>query len=234
MTSIQEDFNLDDQKKKKLFEYWKNLKPIRLLPQQVFDKTKQEVRKAIAKSLLLGIEDAYPGTGVQRKRHVLNAKEIHKAVNEKIGYEVQKANLYFHINELEKLGIIQVVDAISIDGSKRYTSFYGRTAKIYLLDVPKEKKEYNLLYTPEFLTFLKDINPDLDETKFDQAISLIDNINNFDQEPFISWFEKYDKQISTMDLDLTELYGLISFINRFDAKVFEGFVQLSRLLNFDQ
>jgi hypothetical protein len=224
---------LSKQKKKNLFDYWDHLKPIRLLPQQTFDKTKQEVRKAIAKALLLGIEDIYPGTDEKRKRHVLNAEEIRREVNKNLVDTVQKANLYFHLNELEKLEIVQVVEAISIDGSKRYTSFYGRTAKIYLLDTPKDKKEYKILDTPEFLSFLKEINPNLTEDKYNQVYELLDNINNFDHKPFISWFEKYNSQISSLDLDLTELHGLISFIKRFDANVFKGFAELAKLLDFD-
>lgn len=218
-------------KQQKLFEYWDNLKQIIMLDEDTFGKTKQEVRKAINYAMLTGIKDTEPATGIQRKRHVLNAREIKEIAEEKLEKTIEKANLYFHLNEMEKIGIITVVDAMPITReSKRHTSYYGRTAKVFLLEVDKEREELPILHREEFHQFLRILNPKLEKEEYQETIDKLAAINRYRHDLFKIWLEDNEHQLNQVDLDFKELYSLIDLVSRYDEKVFSGIKELKNLL----
>ena len=104
------------------FNYWKEVKVIKLLNENIFKKLNQDIRKKILRALHDGIEDIQPIDGSTKKRRVLNAKEIRTIVETKLEQPVERANLYFHLNELEKVKAIKIVDALPEKGKKRFTA----------------------------------------------------------------------------------------------------------------
>lgn len=211
-----------------LYYYWDQLEQIKLLSSDDFKKAKQEIRKYINIVLRVGVEEDFNGAKVIRR--VMNAKEIKKQILLQFDKTVEKANLYFHINEMEKLGIIQVVDAIPEPGKKRFTSYYGRTAKIFLLDVDEVKHEHDIIFSESFSKLIMSLNPKLPINLLDDTLQKMERLKVLQNAKIVEWLQENDDTLNTLDIDLTKLFNLLSYIQRYDSNVFDGISELKKYL----
>ncbi|MFX1255352.1 MAG: hypothetical protein ACFFCZ_27365 [Promethearchaeota archaeon] len=235
MITNQKDLTEQNNKIKRFFKYWESLDKIKILPVDEFDKLNQEVRGAICDVLATGTDDVYPGTNEILKRHVLSANEIKDLVEKKLEREIKKNNLYFHLQELMKLNVIRIVDALKTKGGrgKKYSAYYGRTAKMFLIGGPKEKKELNLLFEKEFLNLLKRLNPEISINELKQVINDIGTIRQNDFTYFVSWLKTHESILDDLNIDFRDLFSLVNLLKIHDSKIFQGIINLSKLLRFD-
>ncbi|MFX0094890.1 MAG: hypothetical protein ACFFBD_24350, partial [Candidatus Hodarchaeota archaeon] len=208
---------------------------IKILPTDEFSKLQQEVRGAICDVLATGIDDVYPGTNKIMKRHVLSANEIKDLVEKNLEREIKKNNLYFHLQELEKLDVIRIVDAIKSKGGrgKKYSAYYGRTAKMFLIGGPKEKKELNIIFEEEFADLIKRLNPEVPINELKEVIDDIGTIRQNDFSYFISWLKIHESILDDTNIDFRDLFGLVNLLKIHDPKIFQGIIKLAKLLGFD-
>ncbi|MHA2253782.1 MAG: helix-turn-helix domain-containing protein, partial [Candidatus Kariarchaeaceae archaeon] len=183
---------------KKFFDFWQDLENFIELDEETSKATLQEIRGSILSILAIGIDDVYPGTKKTKKRHALTAKELNKLVNERVGEQVKKSNLYFHLQKLEEAGLVKEIDKIPT--GKRYIHYYGRTAKAYLPVHSKEKKMYGEFYAklPELI---QKIQPHVSEEEIIEVVDSIEEINHkkYPSAPLGQWLEAYQKHIIDLD-----------------------------------
>jgi len=115
-----------------LYDFWDSLPGVKVLnvPSKVF--TSHPVRSAILRVLREGLLEDDEATPPSKKaRHALNTKEIRRLLRETEDIEMSQTNLYFHINLMERAGLIQVVSRI-LEGRHK-VAYYGRVARTCLL-----------------------------------------------------------------------------------------------------
>ncbi len=198
----------------------------------MYDKTfSQSIRGAIVFVLKNGIMDEFPGTSEPRRRRVLSASEIKKEIEKQLDEPVKKANLYFHLEKLEKCGFVKEVDRIA--SGKRNTTYYGRTAKMFTPKY-KGKIQFNLHKSDQFLEILQRLNPEVSLTQLHETVNSIDGFNQYDMEAFIAWLEKEEQHLRGLDIDFVELSNGFSLLRRYSPKVIAGLAKLAKLLNLEQ
>ena len=219
------------------YEYWKSVPRIKELNYENFNKLKQEIRNAIFNLLKEGIVEKHPVTKKEVRRHLLNAKEIkyyislnkgNSTKNEKDEDKITFQNLYFHLNTLEKAGIIKIVDEIKI--KKKLISYYGRTAKNYLLDDIKDKEELKLLDKKELVDFLLKINPNVPEQEIISVLTKIKDIKFLNRDFIISWLNEFGSEMDNFNLEFKELFTLINFLKIDDPEISKAIDELGKLL----
>ncbi|MHA2250575.1 MAG: hypothetical protein ACXAD7_09435 [Candidatus Kariarchaeaceae archaeon] len=219
-----------------LFNYWNTIDKVKVLSVEEFDKLNQEIRGAICYVLATGMNDEYPQSGELLKRYALNAKEIKLLVEDELGFEIQKSNLYFHLQKLEESGLIKVVDVIKIvdkqSKRKKPYSFYGRTAKMFLLGGPREKKELALLKHDGFIDLILKLNPEINADTVKNILTQVATISENDFSYFISWMNQYEKELDETNVDFREIFGLVNMLKFHDSAIFDAIVKLANLLKF--
>ena len=220
---------IEKEKVNRFFSYWDNLQIAKTLDKEHFDKARQEIRSEITSILAKGILDTNPLTMKPQKRHVLSVNEIKEYVQSKLGKEVLKPNLYFHLNFLEENGLIQVVDTYG--KSRNVSSYYGRTAKMFLLGEEKTKEDLEVLSHPNFKRFVKRVNPELDDKELEVTINKILKISKNDFTEIISWLGKQMSFFEDLEgIDQHEIFNLLTFLRISDSEIFEGVKNLRNQL----
>lgn len=231
MTEIPQD------KIKSLFDYWHNLDKVKVLSGDEFDKQKQDIRYSICDVLAKGIDEEHPTSGEIAKRHVLNAKEIRSMVEEQLDIEIQKSNLYFHLQKLEESGLIKVVDILKMydkqSKRKKVFSFYGRTAKVFLSSGPKETKQLKVIKDERLLKLLMQLNPKMQENAVKKILTTIGEIDNNDFAFFISWMNRYEKELINSEIDFRVIFDMVQILQFYDPIIFKSVIELSKLLKFN-
>ncbi|MCY3412267.1 MAG: hypothetical protein INQ03_11590 [Candidatus Heimdallarchaeota archaeon] len=223
-----------DEYKMSWITYWANLPIIKEFEEATFKKMGQSsVRHAIITILSKGIEDEEPGSGRRVRRHVLSASEIMNILeSEDFDLKVKKSNLYFHLENLENIEAIKVVDQVPT--GKRFTTYYGRTAKVFYVKnarMDDEKvKEYSPIRWSDFKSLLLRMNPDK-EVEIDKSLAQADGINKYDPNLFKNWIREFQKHTEGLDLNFVQFHGFLSILNRYtNDDTFEGLKKLAELL----
>ncbi|MHA2251292.1 MAG: hypothetical protein ACXAD7_13095 [Candidatus Kariarchaeaceae archaeon] len=218
--------------KKTFFEYWKNLDIVFLVNEKEFDKAFDNViRQKVVTILGDGIDDEDPFTGEKRKRHVLAASELLKLVNKQLEtideHPTKKANFYFHMQKLEDAGFIRVVDQIAT--GKLYTSYYGRTARVFLKEHFMERKHYRIQESPEFMELIRR-KSNLTDDEIISYAKKINLLNDFDPTCFPRWIEENEQAVEGIDIDFRMLERLVSIIRRFSPSVGKALNDLAEIM----
>ncbi|MHA2097437.1 MAG: hypothetical protein ACW99A_02015 [Candidatus Kariarchaeaceae archaeon] len=211
------------------YSYWDNLEDIKLLSPHDFKKVRQKVRSAIIQVLTKGMEDTLIGKTLVRR--VLSASEIKFEIQKIIGFEVKKANVYFHLQVLEEIEAIQIVG--NITSNKKITAYYGKTAKAFLLTGKTEKEELSLLRDQKFLNFLISINPEISKSEIRKVLNGISKIGDHDTSMFVNWMDEHGEHMRDQEVDFIEFYKLITFLKIENPEVKEAVSKLSKLLRFE-
>lgn len=210
------------------YSYWNKLTEIKVLNPAQFKKIRQNIRSSIIKVLTLGIEDTNHSTGISATRRVLSANEINPKIDEILGLKVKRANLYFHLQILEELDVVQIVGTIT--HNKKITSYYGRTAKAFILSGKKDKKELDLLRNDDFLLLLKNLNPKIPENEIKAVIDNLLKIGDNETTQILSWVDKYGTILQNSNVNFIELFQLITFLKIHIPDIRNAVNQLSELL----
>ncbi len=219
------------------YSHWQNLPIYRELDPTKFKKLSQPIRHKIIAILSTGISDINPSTNENAKRHVLSAREIMDQLKSKFELEVKKSNLYFHIQQLEDEGIIEMVDQIPT--GKRFTTYYSRTAKVFYPknqeeDIREKVQEHSPLRQPEIKELIKRMNPDLSIEDIEKTMSEAEGINNFDQDLFRRWVNRNQQYTEGLDINFISFHNFISILNRYDMKTIKGLTKLAKYLKVDE
>lgn len=230
------DSSLQD-KKIALFSYWDSLPIILEMDASNFKKIAQEARHYIIKILSFGIEDEYPTTGEKVNRHVLSASEINDLLAEKYEVKIKKSNLYFHLSALEECGCIRVVEQIPT--GKRFTTYYGRTAKVFYPkgqsdDLEEKVNSMSPLRQPEVRELIIKMNPDVDVKEIEANIKIADGINQYDPGLFKKWVNAFSEHTEGLDINFVQFHGFLSILNRYDLKTVKGLIKIAEYLGFDK
>lgn len=220
--------------KKSFFDYWGHVENIVKLTQEQTKLVGQEIRAAIIDILALGIQDKDPMTDQPRKRHVLSAPELLEEINKRLDQPTKKSNLYFHLEKLEDAGLIKVVD--QIPQGKRYTTYYGRTAKAF---VPSDKEDQDReklghLLEDDILVGLLDKISDKPVDEIEQTVDHVFGLyfQKCPDEKLSQWLDKYQEIALLLDLDVRSLYNLFDLVSKYDIETIKAFQKFAELLDF--
>lgn len=220
-----------DREKKILvfFDYWTDLPLVKKIPSKEHIKSShQHIRKAIMELLARGIKDVPPGKAKETTRHVLSAREIHDELVNSDGLDLTMPNLYFHLQKLEDIGHIQVVDTIST--GKRNTTYYGRVAKVLLIKDFEPLNDYPILNSPEILLLLNKLNPNLSSDQIKETIKSVNSLNKYSEKEFIEWVEVHEKILNQVNMNFLELRDLFGLIVSLNEDVVNSIKELGKLL----
>ncbi len=210
------------------YSYWNELTEIKILNPSQFKKIRQNIRSSIIKVLTIGIEDKDDSTVINAPRRVLSANEINLKIDEILGFKVKRANLYFHLQILEELGVVQIVGTVT--HNKKITSYYGRTAKAFVLSGKQDKEELKLLKNANFLFFIKKLNPKIPENEINEVLENLLKIGDNEMTQILSWVDKYGTTLQNCNINFVEFFQLITFLKIHNHDVRNALNQISELL----
>ncbi|MHA2253919.1 MAG: hypothetical protein ACXAD7_26435, partial [Candidatus Kariarchaeaceae archaeon] len=199
---------------RKLFDFYDEIKIIgEFSPEQLKFIHEQLTRHLIVIVLGKGIQDVYPGTNIVRTRRALSGKEIITNLNKMIKEDysgkfpgiqnVKKSNVFFHLRKLEEAGFVQEVGIIK--SGRRHTSYFGRTAVIFIAPGRQSEFRYKLFGDENFIAFIGKLNPDVSLSTIKAAISSLQPLNQSDSGYFIDWIKKYEEEFKEFEIDYIEL-----------------------------
>ncbi len=198
--------------RQKLFDYWEKI------PQFVFvnvSKDKyfmQPVRREIVKLLRKGLKEESPD-GRYKVRHALNVSEINNKLNDVIETELSKTTLYFHLDILVELGLIEIVTTLNEGPFKRNkTKYFGRVARNLFVSSQQYIYENYKKQFDEFQKFTKLIGLNL-PTNYSDIPKQISETNNHFFRVFGGWLIKYEELIDKNQIDMNLLYEFLQTVN---------------------
>ncbi|MHA2171332.1 MAG: hypothetical protein ACXAB7_15705 [Candidatus Kariarchaeaceae archaeon] len=222
--------------KKIFFEYWDQLKIVEVVQPKMYAKIiENPIRGLVITVLADGMVDS-DFMGIERKRHVLSASELLHLVNEVLNTEnekpANKANFYFHLQKLEDYGFITVVEQVPT--GKLLTSYYGRTAKVFLNADFEKRKHYTIHRTQPFVDLIKRKNPEVSEDRITRMHEILEILNQRVPDYFPSWIEQNQMAFEGVDIDFRLLEQLVSILRRFGPQVGKVIAELAELLDIKQ
>lgn len=219
-------------------DYWQQIDIIRHFSGETLEGAlDQPVRKAIIQILSEGHMVTFDGE--ERKLRVMNASQLLKRINEmanetpnKYGLEeIKRSNLYYHINALEERGFITEVGLIP--KKNRLISYYGRTARVFLLDYGQEHQP-ELLSDENLPKLVASINPELSGKEIDSIIEgLALMYRKVDTEPITKWIEDHERQLRQSDVDIRHLHNIFHKILAFDSATIEAMRKFASAMNLE-
>ncbi|MCE7734156.1 MAG: helix-turn-helix transcriptional regulator [Candidatus Heimdallarchaeota archaeon] len=231
MTEIGDDIGIDQ--RAKFFDFWIDLPISKRIDSDSYSTIlHSSVRSLIISMLAQGISEIHPVNQTNQKRRALSAKEIGNILSTQYQIDVKKANLYFHLQKLEDVNLIHVVDTTR--KGKRFTSYYGRTARIFLSDDDLKMIKYKIFDDENFSQLIHSLNEDLTSTEVEKALSNLHTLNEFKMSVFEDWVQTYQDHMKGLDLELYELFKIFSIINRFTPQIDKALRNLAQLLYYDE
>ena len=203
------------------FSYWSSIDIIKeFSAEDLQGALDQPVRNVIINVLSEGIPVEF--NGETKRLRAMNASQILERVNEiaKTGYlkykieEIKRSNLYYHLNELERVGCIQEVGLIP--KKNRLISYYGRTARVFLLNYHNEKVP-NFLEEEALPTLMQQVNKEISEQEAKQVIEGLKVMYQpVDTDPINSWIRDNERQLRETEIDIRDLHNTFWKILMFD------------------
>ncbi|OLS29339.1 MAG: hypothetical protein HeimC2_00640 [Candidatus Heimdallarchaeota archaeon LC_2] len=190
------------------------------------------VRGFIISALAKGFQESHPQSNVSQKRHALSANEIGIILKKDYNTDVKKANLYFHLQKLEDSNLIQIIDTTR--QGKRFTSYYGRTAKIYISEDDIKRSTYNILGTNNFKQLIISLNDNQLPNNCETTINILKTLNPPEMKIFENWYTENGFNLIDLDLELYEFHKLFSVLYRFTPQIGRALQELKQTLYFHQ
>jgi hypothetical protein len=222
------------------FDFWEDLELLKEFTAEDFStfSEKSKVRGMIVAVLREGIEDKYPMTNEIKKRRALTGKEILEGVNRKLKeqfkeehVEIKKANLFFHLKKLEDLGFVEEIGYLQ--RGRRRTTYYGRSAKIFVSMVRDKSHMINSFENPDFVTFLQRLNPNIPINQIENTLDKVRLVNRQTSNYYNTWTRKREKDFADLELDFPEILKIAYMINTYRDDVVEGLQELALLMKLD-
>ncbi len=203
-----------------LYDFWDSLPALKFIDVDKKLYGKQPIRRAIVRILRKGIKnDTKDKPAVKRRALNVNEienqlKEYFKKENREEKVKITRTKLYFHLNLLEEAGMIKVVTTILEGPHKRNkTKYYGRTARsLFITDQEMSLTEYKSRFDEfEKLAKLLGISLPPDYSEFPKKIVEIDQKRH---KRLAHWISRYDNLIDQNDIDISEIFEFIKYIDR--------------------
>jgi len=218
--------------------YWQEIDIIKQFEAEELEGAlDQPVRKAIINILSEGRE-IIDKEGNSRVLRVMNASQLLERIN-KIAEEpnkynvepIKRSNLYYHINALVERGFISEVGLIP--KKNRLISYYGRTARVFLLNYDYDKKP-PILKDDVLPSLMRSINEDLSDEEIN---GIIDKLNlmydEVDTEPIYSWVEENEKALRNSEIDIRTLHNIFYKILAFDDETIAAMRKFAEAMKLD-
>ena len=195
------------------FSYWNKLPRIKYVRvSDYIESTDKKLRRMIMQSLTTGIADTNPETGKPQIRRVLSVKEIKESINQLLSDDILQSSLYFHLDKLEKNGLIQEV--FTMRRGKRFTTFYGKTAHMLLFEGEDDYETllFESLKDNNIHELLKEFNPKISPKAISKSIQELIEASNSDIDEFNEWVKSHETVINLSTHNIIDFYKLYSSI----------------------
>jgi Fe2+ or Zn2+ uptake regulation protein len=192
-----------DQEWHKAYEFWKDVPVIVEIEEKTFTKiVDQEFRGTILEILRKGIIDEQ---GLPT-RHAMSASEMLPKIQEKLESEVQLTNIYFHLEKLEKAGLIREVTKRKKKEERHYVKYYGRTSKLIICGKSEDTESQKVRFLNPVYRLGETLKIDIDKQKLNEIAEAIqhrtDELYQIEKE----WIKRNHETISNLDIDVLDLF----------------------------
>lgn len=224
------------------FEYWDQLPTIKEFTVKEYEMIDQDIRDAIVRSLALGKKDIHPLSNEPTIRHVLSANEIYSILGDIIPERIdpdnpdqrklEPANLYFHLDKLKSSGFIQEVCIVRT--GKRFTTYYGRTAKIAVLKYDKSEKMKDIQPIDEIseglVKLIQRISSNVNSEHIRQILQTINMKNQYEVCEFTDWVKANEDAFKGIEVDSKQLHNLFMFVSTIQPEIIEAIEELAQIM----
>lgn len=245
----QDNYESGELTKNELFDYWKSIPIIKVIPESqssklFVDKGGKYDKASTIRALILqiirdGVEDKTED-GELQTRYLLTAKEILDILNPKLiekllseRARLKRASLYFHLDKLEDAGYIRTAGYM-VRGTSQRVTYYGRTARVITTTDYDGTPSYPILRSQGLRDLIKRMNPSIDSDDIELLLGKIDFINDYNPATFPIWVERNEAILEIIDIDLVKLSSIISILRRFNMITIDSIAELSKLIKFKQ
>ncbi|MFX0172183.1 MAG: winged helix-turn-helix domain-containing protein [Candidatus Hodarchaeota archaeon] len=217
--------------RKILYDYWDEIPAMKFFDVGKEYYSAHPSRPAILRILKEGlIDNNLEAHSTPFIRHALNTIEIQRLLNERKDIKISRTNLYFHLNTLEKIGLIKVVTTILEGPHKRNkTKYYGRVARnlfVGSLEISAKKHEGMFL---EFRKLANCLNIEL-PYNYSKLPEYIVEMNQNLYQRLAKWLIKNEELIIKENLEMSELFDFLKFIIRINPIYFTNLKDISKTL----
>jgi DNA-binding transcriptional ArsR family regulator len=212
-----------------LYDFWDSLQGVKVLnvPSKVF--TSHPVRSAILRVLREGLLEDDEATPPSKKaRHALNTKEIRRLLRETEDIEMSQTNLYFHINVMERAGLIQVVSRI-LEGRHK-VAYYGRVARTIIQRDPEDSLETYKRRFEEIGRLIGVKRPGFDTAQLDPLPIELLEIKKRRDRALGEWMARNEALMNAEGIDSLSIFEFLKVIDSVDPEYVRFFRKVADLL----
>lgn len=212
-----------------LYDFWDSLPGVKVLnvPSKVF--TSHPVRSAILRVLREGLLEDDEATPPSKKaRHALNTKEIRRLLRETEDIEMSQTNLYFHINLMERAGLIQVVSRI-LEGRHK-VAYYGRVARTIIQRDPEDSLETYKRRFEEIGRLIGVKRPGFDTAQLDPLPIELLEIKKRRDRALGEWMARNEALMNAEGIDSLSIFEFLKVIDSVDPEYVRFFRKVADLL----
>ncbi|MFX0151380.1 MAG: winged helix-turn-helix domain-containing protein [Candidatus Hodarchaeota archaeon] len=217
--------------RKILYDYWDEIPAMKFFDVGKVYYSAHPSRPAILRILKEGIIDDNLDThSTPIIRYALNTIEIQRLLKERRDIKISRTNLYFHLNTLEKIGLIKVVTTILEGPHKRNkTKYYGRVARtLFVGSLEISTKKYEGMFV-EFRKLANCLNIEL-PSNYSELPKYIVEMNQNLYQRLAKWLIKNEELIIKENLEMSELFDFLKFIIRVNLIYFTNLKDISETL----
>jgi DNA-binding transcriptional ArsR family regulator len=217
--------------RKTLYDYWDKIPAMKFFDVGKEYYSAHPSRPAILRILKEGlIDDNLNAHSTPIIRHALNTIEIQRLLNERKEIKISRTNLYFHLNTLEKIGLIKVVTMLLEGPHKRNkTKYYGRVARnLFIGSLEISIKKYEGMFL-EFRKLANCLNIELPHN-YSELPKYIVEMNQNIYQSLAKWLIKNEELIIRENLEMSELFDFFKFIIRINQVYFTDLRDISETL----
>lgn len=190
-----------DQDWQKAFNFWKDVQIIIEIEEDTFNNVvDQEFRGAILEILRKGILDKQKLS----TRHAMSAQEMLPKIQEKLESEVKLTNVYFHLEKLEKAGLIREITK-KLEG-RHYVKYFGRTSKLIICGKSEDTESQKVRFLNPVYKIGEALKVNINKQRLNEIAEAIqyrrDELYHFEKE----WIEKNHETLSNLDIDVLDLF----------------------------
>jgi hypothetical protein len=222
-----------DDKRIYFYTYWKTVPAIKEVSgEDKFELGEQAVRKLILKILREGQEDSFGKENKLPKRHVFTGRELADMINagEEMNKELKLPNILFHLDKLIAADMVKIVDEVKEGKTK--VRYFGRTAKLFLFNDPKELQAVKQAALTPIIDLMQYFNPNLTKTKIQEKLKeMIDNQLEYNDQVKL-WIEQNHEVIAELNIDVLNLFDIMTKIGGMHPGIQEISKEIASLLKF--
>ena len=212
-----------------LYDFWDSLQGVKVLnvPSKVF--TSHRVRPAILRVLREGMLEDDEATPPSKKvRHALNTKEIRRLLQETEDIEMSQTNLYFHLNVMERAGLVQIVSRI-LEGRHK-VAYYGRVARTISHRDPEDSLETYKRRFEEIGRLIGVKRPGFDVAQLDTLPGELLEIKKRRDRALGEWMARNEALMSANGIDSLFIFDFMKVIDSVNPEYVRFFRKVADLV----